>query len=1136
MAWLLLPFTTFREIQRHFDCISYFYQNRQLPIGLFFLIALLTSCVEKKSGTENIENSDQSIFELMNSNQTGVNFRNDITEYDSFNYFFYDGFYQGAGTGIIDVNNDGLQDLIFISNQGPDKLYLNKGNFKFEDISKSSGIEGGQEWAGGVTVADVNGDGYQDIYVSCMLTDIKELRTNKLYINNKNNTFTERAKEFGIDDSGYSAHASFFDYDLDGDLDLYVVNQPPNNRKYKISMTGKVDYQYTDRLYRNIGGHFKDITKEADITNYDYSLSVMIGDLSNDGWPDLYVANDFDMPDIFFHNDQKGKFKDITNVCFKHMSNFSMGGDIADINNDGWLDLFVVDMVAEDHFRNKTNMGGMNPKKFWDLVNSGYHHQYMYNSLQLNQGNGLFSEIALQTGMSNTDWSWTALLADFNNDGNKDAYITNGLLRDVRNKDFNIKWAERMGGDITKLDPQTASKKATMELIKLAPSYRIKNYMYSNKGDLNFENKTDDWKVNQLSFSQGASYADLDNDGDLDLIVNNMNDLAFVYKNKTADLKLQNYLQVKLLGPLTNGSGFGARLKIYYQDNIQMQEMTCVRGYMSTSEPIFHFGLGNINKIDSMILRWPDGSYQRFQNVNCNQRILAKHTESSIDKIEQLDLLIKQIYTEEISNACVPNIIYKENDYDDYRREVLIPHKMSTLGPCLASADVNGDGREDFYLGGAAGLPGQLFIQNDKQSFNATSSFPWSIHKDREDADALFFDADNDGDQDLYIASGSNEFLENSNFYQDRLYLNDGKGNFKFESNALPNLNSSKGIVKNGDFDMDGDQDLFVGGRQLPGKYGFSTNSFILINENGKFQDHTDRICPELTKDFGMVTDAWWLDLDRDKDLDLAIVGEWMPLVIFINDKGKLNNQSKAWKTDEITGWWNTLAYVDIDNDGDQDLLAGNLGLNSKFKATSARPFEVYLGDFDKNGTHDTYLGSFDKDGKVYPVRGRQCSSEQMPFIKDKFRTYNEFALASIDQVLEGKLDGAVIKKVSEFRSGIFINQGTFFEFKPFPNTAQIAPIYSFALVDINSDKNVDIFYGGNYHNREVETTRSDAGVGGLILNHGALNFTSVPSNKTGLLLNNDLREMRMISMGKFPVLLAANNNAPMQANKLFIR
>lgn len=1104
----------------------------QLLIG-FSITFILMSCSKKQ--VEPAHGEEQAIFELMDSLKTGVLFRNDIVEYDSFNYFYFDEFYEGAGTGIIDVNNDGLQDLFFVSNQGPDKLYLNKGNFQFEDISQKAGIEGGQEWSNGVTIADVNGDGFQDIYISCRLSDILDFRTNRLYINNKDNTFTERAKEYGIDDSGYTAHASFFDFDLDGDLDLYVVNQPPNGRLYKIKMTGKTDFQFTDHLFENVNGHFIDITKKADVTNYDYGLSVMIGDLSNDGYPDIYVANDFDNPDILFLNNQDGTFKDITSISLKHMSTFSMGGDIADMNDDGWLDLMVMDMVAEDHYRNKTNMSGMNPKKFWDLVKHGYQYQYMYNSFQLNQGNGLFSEIALMSGVSNTDWSWTTLLSDFNNDGKKDAFITNGLLRDVRNKDFNTKWLEKLGGDMTKMSPENAKKGSILEMIKMAPSYKIKNYMYSNSGDLQFNNVTDSWNVNQLSFSQGASNADLDNDGDLDLIVNNMNDVAFVYRNKTSDLKLQNYFQMKLEGPNGNKDGFGARVKIYIKDHFQMQEMTCVRGYMSSSEPIFHFGLADASTIDSLVLRWPDGSHQEFKNLKANQRLIAKYVDANKNKIEQFDYSIKNLYSEEISKQCVPDIIFQENEYDDYQKEVLIPHKMSTLGPCLATADVNGDGKEDFYLGGAAGKIGQLFLQNDLQTFDLSPAMPWSLYKEQEDLDALFFDADGDGDQDLYVVSGSNEFEENSKLYQDHLYINNGLGKFQDATQNLPVMLNSKSVAKSGDFDGDGDLDLFVGGRQVPMKYGISTNSYILINEGGKFQDQTERICKDLTGPFGMVTDAWWLDIDNDKDLDLAIVGEWMPLTILINEGGKLLNKSKEWKTDQTEGWWNTLAYVDIDQDGDIDLLAGNLGLNSKFKASLDKPFNVYLGDFDQNGTHDTYLGSFDKDGKVYPVRGRQCSSEQMPFIKDKFRTYNEFALASIDQVLEGKLDDAVIKKVHEFRSGLFVNKGDHFEFQAFSNYAQIAPIFSFALIDINRDKLVDIIYGGNYHNREVETTRSDAGVGGILLNRGNLKLESVPSNRTGLFLNNDLREMRLILLGNFPVLLSANNNHALQANKIFI-
>ncbi|MBK8298506.1 MAG: VCBS repeat-containing protein [Saprospiraceae bacterium] len=1081
----------------------------------FFSVIGFISCNKSKDSAVEVG----SVYKLMDSKETGIKFENTIQETERLNYYYYDGIYQGAGSAVLDIDKDGLMDVLLVSNQGPEKLYLNKGDFKFEDISKKAGIEGGPEWTTGATVADVNGDGWDDIYISCFLLEEAELRRNKLYINNKNNTFSERAREFGLSDTTYTISATFFDYDLDGDLDMFQVNQPPNIVLRRLS-SKLWEANHSCKLYRNDNFHFTDVTKEAGVFTLGYALSAVASDVNNDGYPDLYVTVDYKEPDFLFLNLKNGTFRDVAKSAMNHFSLFSMGCDVADFNDDGLLDIFSVDMVAEDRFRNKTNMAGMDIPKFWKNVELGFHYQYMFNSLQLNQGIGSFSEIAQLAGISKTDWSWSVLLADYDNDGAKDLFITNGLMRDVRNRDYQAMF-ERPFDSI----------KSTLELVKKAPSEKIINYMYRNVGDLKFKNVIDDWGMAQKSFSNGASYADLDNDGDLDLIVNNISDNAFLYKNTTSDKKAANYLRLNLEGPESNYRSFGARAAIYYDEGkMQMLELSNARGYMSTSEPIIHFGLGSISKVDSLIVRWPSGKIVRKLNVKCNQTLTLKEKDANDVASNQLFELTGIAFTKDVTQELIGNIQTKENYFDDYKTEILIPHKMSTLGPCIATADVTGDGNDDIYIGGCAGTSGVLYIQQVDGTFLPSASNPWNAHKSSEDIDAIFFDADSDRDMDLYVASGSNEFAVGSPLYKDRLYINEGGGKFSDGSNRIPALTFSKGVVRAADIDGDGDQDLFIGGRQVPGYYGKSERSAILINDKGKFVDRTKEACPEMSTAIGMISSATFVDLDKDRDLDLVVVGEWMSPMIFVNEAGKFKNETSKFGLENLRGWWNVIVSEDVDGDGDQDLIAGNLGMNTKFKASIEKPFKVFLKDFDDNGSWDIYLGSYDRDGKYYPVRGRQCSSEQMPFIKEKYKTYNEFASHSIDDILEGMKEGAIIKDVTEFHSGIFINEGNAFSFKPFNNMDQIAPIYDFIVYDVNKDGYKDIIYGGNYYNREIETTRSDAGVGGILLNDAKGNFKHVPSKQTGLKLTQDLRKLRFVKSGPYDLMLAGFNNSNLKA------
>ena len=1092
------------------------------------LALLVLSCSKEDTSISTSSSDTAQVFKLLAPEYTGVAFNNAITEDATQNHLISDVFYNGGGVGVVDINNDGLLDLFFAGNQVSDRLYLNKGNLQFEDITESAGIVN-DTWSTAIGVADVNNDGWMDIYVGKYMLPDPEKRRNALYINNGDNTFSEKAGEYGLDHPGYCTAVNFFDYDKDGWLDLYVGVQPFVTNHDKMSGLEQVidKSQYSDRLYHNNGdGAFTDVTQQAGITNYTYTLSATVSDLNNDGWLDIYVANDYDEPDNFFKNNQNGTFTDIARTALRHISNFSMGADLADINNDGWTDLCVLDMVAADNYRLKANMGGMNPDKFWALANAGYHYQYMFNMLQLNNGTGTYSEIAQMAGISNTDWSWGPILADFDNDGDKDLMIANGLVRDIKNKDYMherehiLDSLKRAAGG--KEIPDLAQ--TIYELTKLAPSVKLPNYLFSNQGDLTFQNRSVVWGMGKESWSNGAAYADLDNDGDLDIAVNNIGDPAFIFENQSRQLRLGNYLQLELLGDQGNNhASYGAKAWVYTGATQQIEEVTPTRGYFSASTNILHFGLGPAKTVDRLIVKWPDGRTIEMEKAPVNQRLTLRQADGKPGDIAPprpeppLFQYIPQ-------NAGI-DIIYRENEFDDYAREVLLPHRMSTLGPCTASADVNGDGLEDFFIGGSAGHAGVLFLQRDGGLFvRNPHPAPWEEDKDQEDAGAHFFDTDGDGDLDLYVVSGGNEFPDKSFKYLDRLYINTGSGRFMKAKASIPNIAFSGGVAKSGDFDGDGDADLFVGGRQAPWKYGYPAPSYIYQNEKGYFRDITHQVAPEF-KEAGMVTDAQWLDWDKDGDLDLIVVGEWMPISFFENENGKLRNATTEMGMENTAGWWNRLEAADLDGDGDLDLVAGNLGLNIKYKASEERPFRLYVKDFDGNGTNDIYLGYYDADGVCYPVRGRSCSSQQMPYISEQYKTYDAFAKASIEQVLGERVEGALERSCQLFESVWLENTGGQFAVHKLPTQAQIAPVFGIACFDWNGDGTMDIALTGNYYHREVETVRSDAGSGCLLLGDGKGNFKALPPYRSGLLAVGDARSSEIVlDQNGNPMLLVANN------------
>ncbi|GJM36609.1 MAG: hypothetical protein DHS20C18_56100 [Saprospiraceae bacterium] len=1085
-------------------------------ISLFALLfGVLTAC--QSDPKENID-PNSPMLELLSPATTGINFSNDIEETPEFNHFIWEEIYNGGGVSVGDINNDGLPDIFFTGNRVTDKLYLNKGNFKFEDITVKAGIMLDRGWSFGTTMADVNGDGYLDIYVCRSGLSLEpDDRRNLLYLNNGDLTFKEVAKAYGVDNGGVSMQATFLDYDKDGDLDLYLVNQPLNKRyipRYDVK-PDPLDPNYSDRLFRLDGDKYTDVSVEAGINNYAYGLNVVAADIDDDGWVDIYVSCDYEDPDFFYHNNGDGTFTDMAEKQLKHISFYSMGSDVADYNNDGLKDITVVDMASADHYRSKTNMGSMNIDQFWSYVNTGKHYQYMFNVLQMNNGNGSFSEIGQMAHMSKTDWSWAVLMADIDNDALKDIIVTNGIKKDIRNNDF----AENLKREIQKGNTNFD----LMKLVNAMPSNPLANFAFRNKGDLTFENATTDWGFDQKGFSNGMAYADFDRDGDLDLIINNLDAPASLYRNVKG--RLNNYLRVQLAGEGLNTFALNAKVKIEHGETQQVQELTLTRGYFSSVEPGLHFGIGDAEKVDRVTITWPNGKSTVLENVKANQVLRLNQKDADGDA-----LAVTQPITrfKEIDNRLGVDFQHQENEFDDFKREILLPHKQSQNGPYLAKGDVNGDGLDDFFIGGAAGQSGQLYLNQGEQGFVVAASQPWSADQAQEDMGALLFDADGDGDQDLYVVSGGSEFDKASSMYQDRLYFNDGTGNFTRRADALPGSTSSGQCVIAGDIDGDGDLDLFVGGRTTPGQYPVSPESYLLLNEGGKFKDVTSEIAPELSR-VGMVTDALFVDYDQDQDLDLVMVGEWMPVSIFNNDQGVFTNESTEAYVDQLKGWWWSIAAGDFDADGDIDFVVGNLGHNHKFKASNDHPFIVFGSDFDENGSNDVVLAKYSGD-KLLPVRGRQCTSEQMPFVAEKFPTYEGFAKATLENIYTPqKLQTAVKYEVTTFSSLLLKNNGAQqFSSSELPLPAQVAPIRSMEVRDLNGDGHLDILAVGNMYQAEVETIRYDASTGLCMLGDGQGNFTVEPVLESGFFTPGDARDLIVIEQPK-PTFIVANNNDLLQ-------
>jgi enediyne biosynthesis protein E4 len=1068
-------------------------------ISFLTSILLITSC-----------KSDDKLFTSLSKNQTGLDFRNILEESEDLNVLNYTYFYNGGGVAVGDVNNDGLTDVLFTGNMVKNRLFINKGEMNFEDITQTSGVAEQQGWCTGATMVDINQDGWLDIYI-CRSADTRaEKRKNLLFINNHNDTgssprFSEKAAEYGLDDDGYSTQASFFDYDKDGDLDMFLLNHSlmeyAGFSKILPDLKKQRNPIYGNKLYQNDGSnHFTEVSEKANIVLnvLSFGLGCAVSDYNNDGWLDIYVSNDFNEQDYLYINKHDGTFSEESASRLGHTSLFSMGSDAADINNDGHTDLITLDMLAEDNHRQKMTSGADNYDKFKLLESLGFGSQFSRNMLHLNNGNGSFAEIGQFSGISGTDWSWAALFQDYDNDGFKDLFVTNGFVRDYTDMDF-LKYTT---DEQIKAKEGQEAKLSVSDLIGQMPKSEVENYVFQNDGKLSFSKKNKDWGIEGTAVSSGAAYADFDNDGDMDLVINNINEYASFYQNNSEKLSKNNYLKIKLLGTKNNPSGIGSRVSVYAGGQVYMQEQIPVRGFQSSVEQILNFGVGKSSQIDSVVVLWNNDKKQVLKKVKSNQMLAVKITEAN-QVFDYQSNTVKTIFTE---NQNSLNFTHTENLYNDFKSQILLPNMLSRSGPCLAKGDVNNDGLEDLYAGGASGQSGELFLQQRNGNFMPK---PQPIFKQdiaSEDCDLVFFDADNDKDLDLYVVSGGNEFQENDVALQDRLYLNDGKGNFS--KTALPKETISGSCVRPADVDNDGDLDLFIGGRLSPQKYPQSPESQILINQGkGIFvKDNSQKI-----NNLGMVTDAIWIDLNKDKSLDLVVVGEWMPTKVFINQNGKLSDQSEAWVKEPSSGFWNKILAEDFDNDGDLDLVIGNHGLNSQIKATKNQPAEITFKDFDDNGTIDPIM-SYYLNGKSYPFPSRDDLLEHLPMLKPKFTNYKSYADAQLsDLFTTEQLKGSTTLQAQNLQTIYLENAGKSFKMKPLPIQVQFSPVYAITSTDVNADGKKDIILGGNLSTARIKFGKYDASLGTVLLGDGKGNFQNVPASKTGLNLKGDIRNMVMV-------------------------
>ena len=1066
---------------------------------------------------------------------SGINFSNDIKDSEQANIFKYRNLYNGGGVAIGDINNDGLADVFMTSNQGANKLFLNKGNFKFDDISSTAGFGPKDQWSTGVVMVDVNGDGWLDIYV-CNAGNMQDesKRANQLFINDKKNHFVDKAAEFGLADKGYTTHASFFDYDHDGDLDCFLVNNSPipvntlnyvNARDTRAEDSPVKDFLKGggDHLYQNNNGIFHEVSKEAGIHGslISFGLGVTVGDVNGDGWLDVYVSNDFFERDYLYINQKNGTFKDEMTDWMEHNSTASMGTDMADINNDGYPDVFTTEMLPDDEYRLKTTSSFDNIDVYRLKVNSGFHHQLMHNSLQLNNQHGAFQEVSYYAGVEASDWSWGELTFDADNDGRNDIYVCNGIIRDLTNQDFIDFFANDMVQNLV----LNGEKQAVSSIVEKIPSTPVVNKMFHNQGNLQFREVQSDWGIGTPSFSNGAAYGDLDNDGDLDMVINNINQPAFIYKNKTREIDSSHYLGFTLTGAENNKFAIGSKVVLYVGSEILSRELIPARGFQSSIDYKMIIGLGNRTNIDSAFVFWPNA---RLSRLDIKKIDTVYHiSETEVATVDNYKFSVKSQDNKYLVEVSQDFQTHQEDDHVDFYAERLIPKMISREGPAGSVGDLNGDGLDDLFIGGATKQSGAVYIQNQHGGFILIDQPAFTSFQQREDVVSSLFDADGDQDLDLFVGSGGNNKLPSGPEFEHRLFINDGKANFTYKEYAFPHNGNNIGAVQSFDFDGDGDLDLFVGSRSVPYKYGVTPSSYLYINDGrGVFSDKTTQLAPAFLK-LGMVTDAAMAKITYSDKKDLIIVGEWMTPRVFSIEQGHF--VEKKTMLDEYSGWWQTIAVADLDQDGKEDLVLGNYGDNGYFKCTPQNPFKLWVNDFDENGALEKIITKSIHQ-QDYTIFLKAEMQEQIPMIKTENLKYADFAKKKFQELFpKNKIDQSEKKLFNYSSSVIAWNSGAAkFDIQPLPTSIQFSTVNSIALTDINADGKVDLLIGGNEFGFLPQFGRMDASFGNIVLNNGARKWTVVPDNHSGLNVKGEVRNILSFNANKKrQFLFLRNNTAP---------
>lgn len=1086
---------------------------RILIFLLFSFILVLASCSEGQR--------EKKLFSIIGSEDSGIEFINRIETNDSINILNFEYLYNGGGISVGNLNGDSLPDIFFSGNQIASQIYINKGDLRFQNITNFSGIDTSNLWSTGVNLIDINQDGLDDIYLCVGGMGNRSEFPNKLFINNGDLTFTESAGDYGLDDSGESIQSVFFDYDLDGDLDLYLLTgggfeksalslRPINNRGTS---------RNNDRLYRNDFDHnrghayFTDVSNESGVVIEGFGLGVSIIDANNDHWPDIYVSNDYISKDLLYINNQDGTFEEQIDEYFQHFSHFSMGNDVADINNDGYLDLFTSDMRPERLKRRKLMAGSFSQDIFQHAKNFGYGEQYMRNMLHLNSGNGKFSEIGQFAGVEMTDWTWSPLFADFDNDGFQDLFITNGYGKDITDMDF-VKYRENQSFIYSELNDL---KRALLDTLNNFPPIELPNYIFKNRGNYTFENSTNSWGLNQTSISNGASYVDLDLDGDLDLLVNNIDQRAFVYRNNlnSKDSIRSNFIQVTLQGLDLNRSGIGSLVTVYSNGSKQVRYCQPTRGFQSTSTSVLHFGLGS-QKADSLSVLWPDGSLQTLNQVTSNTLMNISYSDQRIKNIDSYEATL-------LEEITLIHHSHRESNHNDFSIQSLLSHGLSNFGPSISVADINADGLEDIFIGGSYGQLSTIYFQSINNTYNKVVLEDSLIY---EDQGAILFDVNNDGLLDIYVTSGGAERYAGHKCYQDRLYINKFD---RFERGVLPEMLTSTSSVSAADFDKDGDLDLFVGGRVVPGSYPTPPQSYVLENVDGSFVDVSEQFHKNL-KSLGMVTSSLWTDYNNDNNIDLIVVGEFMPVTIFVNN----GNEFDVITIDNSKGLWNSIESADFDHDGDMDYVLGNIGLNSNYTATITHPLELHYSDFDSNGSIDLLYSQYE-EGDYYPIATLDQLVKQLPVLKKKFLHYSKFASSSTNDLISYLNPGKFETIQAQILSSSYLeNLGNGkLKLTPLPPEAQFSSAFGIQVQDLNSDGFSDLVMVGNTKDRAVQYGNIDAGYGSVLLNDGQGNFKSINNRESGFTVIGEGRGLVSLTNGNDQYILVGVNNKPIQSFKV---